>query len=592
MSKYFVTAQARADAAPGTTVAQLVKDSPPPQTLPVVTAPTAVPPDQAHYILPNARDRWMAVNLHYYTPKRVENIARGAMSGNLVAQWQMFDLMEQTWPRLTKNLNELKDAVVDLDWNLKAYAPKDEKPTSEAERRAKLVGQVLADMDPDIAANENDFDDTIRDIMDAVGKGISVQEIYWQFAQLVNGGQAWKPRATRHVNPRFYGYPAYGQGEDRLMLYGPEVKFSNPNAKVADLWTEIPRENFIVSIIKQKSGHPLNSSLLRILGFIWAAQNYNWEWFLNLAQIFGSPIRWATYDPTNKSLLGLVTQMLQQMGSMGFAAFPEGTKLELKEGVQNARENPQKLIIDMSDQIVDIVILGQTLTSSQGDRGSQALGKVHKGVRDEKIQASAGRSAKILKQLLRAICIKNFGDDSQCPSFAPSAKQGKNTLEKAETFQIVLQSGAPIPRQHFYDQLDIPVPAPGEEVILPTPAAAAAKPPGDDGDSEDDNDPATAQARGSTALEDLTGNVLERVTGVQHRWLAQVKPTFRTLIAAAKNGDLSDAQFLRAIEHAQKHFPELFQDLNRDALAKALEESMSAAAINGAVRGAMTRRVK
>src|SRR5579884_2360167 len=80
--------------------------------------------EQPTYILPNARDRWMATNLHYYSPKRVENIARSAMSGNTVAQWQMFDLMEQTWPRLAKNLNELKDAVVDLDWTLQAYAPK------------------------------------------------------------------------------------------------------------------------------------------------------------------------------------------------------------------------------------------------------------------------------------------------------------------------------------------------------------------------------------------------------------------------------------------------------------------------------------
>jgi phage gp29-like protein len=45
-------------------------------------------------ITPSARDRWMTSRMKDYTPERVENTIRGAMTGNLLAQWEMFDLME------------------------------------------------------------------------------------------------------------------------------------------------------------------------------------------------------------------------------------------------------------------------------------------------------------------------------------------------------------------------------------------------------------------------------------------------------------------------------------------------------------------
>jgi phage gp29-like protein len=557
---------------------------------------------QPNYILPNARDRWMATNLHYYKPHRIEQIARSAMSGNLIAQWQMFDLMEQTWPRLVKNLNELKHAVIDLDWNLQAYAPKGQKPSKEAQRRAAIIDMILRDMLPEEESNENDFDDTLYDAMDAVGKGISILEICWEQKDItlnLKGTDAqmmqmvFKPRATKWVHPRYYGYPPYGAGPDKLMLFTPELKNSNPDlvndANFKPLYVPIPKDDFIVSIIKQKTGHPLNASMLRVLGFFWAAQNFTWEWFINLAQIFGAPIRWATYDPTQKNLLELVSKMLQQMGSLGYAAMPEGTKLELKEGIQSARDNPQKVLIDMADQIADILILGQTLTTSQGERGSQALGKVHKDVRDEKIQAVATRVAKTLsRRLIRAICRKNFGNDSECPVLVPAQKQAKAAIENAQRDQILLTvPGVRFGRQWFYDRHDIPVPEDDEDTIQgAVNSMDEPKPPGE----PSVNDTATARARRIDPLETLTNKTLENLTQVQHRWLGSLKPEFRALLAAAKNGDISDQQLIRTMDRAKKHFPELFAKLDTASLQEAMEKAMGAAAINGAVAGTVTRR--
>src|SRR5690349_14350915 len=85
------------------------------QALPPIRSPGPPPGTMTRLIRTSARDRWLSGIISYYTPQIVESTARSALSGNLFAQWLMFDLMEQTSPRISKNFNELKDAVVSLD---------------------------------------------------------------------------------------------------------------------------------------------------------------------------------------------------------------------------------------------------------------------------------------------------------------------------------------------------------------------------------------------------------------------------------------------------------------------------------------------
>lgn len=46
----------------------------------------------------------------------------------------------------------------------------------------------------------------------------------------------------------------------------------------------------------------------------------------------------------------------------------------------------------------------------------------------------------------------------------------------SRVFQTMLASGAPIPKRHYYERLGVPMPAEGEDVLVPTPAPAPASP--------------------------------------------------------------------------------------------------------------------
>ena len=277
------------------------------------------------------------------------------------------------------------------------------------------------------------------------------------------------------------------------------------------------------------------------------------------------------------------------LGSAGYGIFPEGTKLEVIRSLESARDNPSKGFIDAADIVADILVLGQTLTTSQGERGSQALGAIHKTVRDEKIQAVAKRAAKVLNnQFLPALCRLNFGDGRECPWFHPSTKETKDAINEATRYKTLLSiPGVKISQQQFYEDNDLVVPDAGVPVFEGQASGGPGGPGGQAGaDPGSQTEDRQATARGSdAATEKVINFTLENLTGVQAKWLAGVKPFFAELIAKAKDAQLSDADFVRALERSKKQMPELFHKLDSAAVAKALEGAMGAALVNGAVRG-------
>jgi phage gp29-like protein len=176
----------------------------------------------AEIIQQEAKDRWIGADAKCFTPDRIERVLRGAMSGNLVAQWQLYDLMEGTWPELQKCLNQLKGKVQSLEWSVQPYAPRGEDPSPEAQRRAQFLEEAIWNMSPLPDRDENDFELTIGDIMDAWGKGLSVLEVHWDVRRY-EAGTIFAPRATTWVHPRHYGYP---QDDYRLMLNTRESGFN------------------------------------------------------------------------------------------------------------------------------------------------------------------------------------------------------------------------------------------------------------------------------------------------------------------------------------------------------------------------------
>ena len=167
--------------------------------------------------------------------------------------------------------------------------------------------------------------------------------------------------------------------------------------------------------------------------------------------------------------------MMESMGSAAYGVGPDGTKIEWHESTKSGADNPQAYILQLADTACDLLVLGQTLTSSVGaGGGSRALGDVHQAIRTDVIDSAAQWLAEVLnEQLIPAIVSLNFGDsdeDSALPWFQPARKSTKDSKVTAETLQIVLASGIPITRTQVYELLDLTQPAPGDPVFGGTPS--------------------------------------------------------------------------------------------------------------------------
>jgi len=58
-------------------------------------------------IKPQTSYRWLAPGLASFTPRYIEMILNGALAGDHVMQWQLFDLMLDTWPALSSCQQQL-----------------------------------------------------------------------------------------------------------------------------------------------------------------------------------------------------------------------------------------------------------------------------------------------------------------------------------------------------------------------------------------------------------------------------------------------------------------------------------------------------
>ena len=408
-------------------------------------------------VRPEAMARWLLPSLKNITPDYVENILRGAIAGSHVYQAELFQLMEDTWPRLAKNLNEIKHAVIKLDWRLEAWAEEDEPPSDSANEKKMFISQAVWRMDPDPARDGNAFEGTVYDLLDAWSTGTALLEIEWKHRDGI------VPKSTYWIPARAYGWMQDG-------TLGLQTASMIPTfATLADTGLEpLSEDKFLVAISKSRSGHPLETALLRPLVWFWCAANFGAAWLLNFAQLFGQPIRWASYDPARTDLIPQIADMMENLGSSGWAIFPHGTTLDLKEATKSGQDNPQSYIIQLADKACDLLTLGQTLTTDVGQSGSLALGTVHQDVRQDVIEAAADFAAGIInRQLIPAILRLNYGDDSEAPYFCPEAKKADDSKQKADRDAVLRGSFPELewPEEWFRERHGIPIPQPGEKTI-------------------------------------------------------------------------------------------------------------------------------
>jgi phage gp29-like protein len=456
----------------------------------------------------------MLPHLASLTPQYVESILRQAMAGNHQQAWELFDLMLDTDPEIAACTQEFTESVLRKKIIIEPYHDENEEPTPSAMERMKVVSAALRRMRPAPDCDENNFRETLRDIVAARWFGTSILEIDFYTDEDENGvsgpyrinvkdvGPIIAPRTTFWVHPVCYAWSQEG----RLGLRLPETdarrtisrrdyqradkrggfgssKFNVQGSKfgaaygaptldhnfTAQQLTRFTPNKFLISKFKAKSGGALAGSVLRPLAWWWVASNFCGDWLLNLAQLFGIPFRKAKHgtgasDVTKEE----IRQMLQNCGSAGYILLPDDAEVEFIQSGSGAQQSPQAFLFEFADRQKRKVILGQTMSGASGTTGKgggQAFGTVEADVKGNKID-SAGEDAcaVINEQLIPAILNVNYGDDDEAPAIRLLDEE-EGGLEDANRDMALASGGLEIGKDFLRKKYGLPKPRQEEETI-------------------------------------------------------------------------------------------------------------------------------
>jgi len=508
-----------------------------------ITRPASVDESLLHGVAaPLADDRLSAQTVRRMSPALTNSILRGASCGDPVDLHDLYNTMARTWPRLAKNLQTIRQAAIRAPWAVTPWADKDGNVPQEALDRKATVEAALFNMQPRAGYLEGDFDDFVGNAAENVCRGTGVHELLWHRYD-PGDGEINAIRAVRLTHPYYYAWPLTGSSgafqptpagttadrhtEDRL-LFRPGGRHA-----AARSLTEWPAHQFAVQLAPAWNDHPAMSGILGVLSMWWIGANYGPQWLFTFAENFGIPFMWATYPAGDTASRDAVYTMLKSLAGRKYGAFPTGSMINLLETAKSAGTLPQVLLVEHADKVCDITLLGQPLTSDNGEVGSQALGKVHADVKHDVLYGVCSQVAKpINRQIVPAILMLNYGDTKFAPKVEHGLVEPEDEEAKARTDGQHMQNGARISVAYYHKRHRIPIPAEGEEIMQPQhrnpDVAGTSSPPSEEKDKD-------AGARATAAAADPeTAAVLRALLDSEADTLTDVFHT--TLNAAVKKG--------------------------------------------------------
>jgi len=374
------------------------------------------------------------------TPARLAAIMQEAEQGNLIAQCQLAEDLEEKDAHLFAELQKRKMALQGVDWQI--VPPRDASAAEKAD--AALIEQIITDM--------LNMDDIITDMSDAILKGYSNQELEWEFVDGLHIPRSveYRPGSWFQLNP------------DNLN----QLRLRDGSHHGA----ELQPFGWISHTHKAKSGYLGRMALARVVAWPFLFKNLSLRDLAEFLEIYGLPVKLGRYPSgANDKEKSTLMRALASIGHNAVGIIPKGMDVEFKEAAKGA-EGPFKSMIDWAERSMSKAVLGGTLTSGTGEgTNTNALGNVHNEVRKELRQSDLKQIAATLTRdlvfPLYALNGKSFNGNRRLPLFEFNTKDPADLAYLATNLPPLIQHGFKVPSSWLYDETQIPVPQEGDEIL-------------------------------------------------------------------------------------------------------------------------------
>ena len=383
------------------------------------------------------------------TPERMAAILREAETpgyGHATRYLELAEVMEERDLHYVGVLGTRKRAVSQIGIQI--------EPASDAARDAADADLVREFFDREA------FEDEAFDLLDAIGKGFAVSEIIWE-----RSARQWMPARLEMELPHWYGYDAET---------GASLMRRDEGG-----WTPLEPWKYVVHEVRAKSGLAIRGGLARIAAWAWLFKVYGMKDWVRFCEAYGQPIRIGRYPPNARQEdKDVLETAIRNVAVDAAALIPEGMGIEFisVEGAA-ARAEIYRDLIRYIDSKLSIAVIGQTLTTEQGESGARALGEVHNLVRGD-IERADGKqlAATLRRDLVIPIVILNHGPRDAYPlvRIERAAAVDKDLLSRS--LERLVPLGLRVRAEEVRGMLGLAHPDRDDEVLEP-PAAGSTDPP-------------------------------------------------------------------------------------------------------------------
>jgi phage gp29-like protein len=493
------------------------------------------------------QNEWQGHPAKGLTPSKLASVLLNAEQGDIVAQYELFEDMEERDAHIFAEMGKRRRAVSGVEWDI--VPPPN---ASAAEKAAATKLKELLD-------SVDDIEGALFDTTDAIGKGFTCQELEWDFSD-----RTWLPKnITFRPQSWFRLHRGYTQ-EIRLRDNTAEGQLLQPFG-------------WLTHTHKARSGYLERANLFRVLVWPYLFKNYSVADLAEFLEIYGIPMRVGKYPPgaSDKEKNALLRALIQ-IGHNAAGIIPDGMVLEFKETATGEAE-AFEVMFGWCERSQSKAILGGTLTSqADGKSSTNALGNVHNEVRKELKDSDAKQlAASWTRDLIYPIALLNGlapGGLRRCPRFKLDTSESKDLGAYASALPPLVNLGLRIPRAWAHEELGIPEAEEGEEILTRATAAVPPETPGEVSEQDDPGTPAKRPPlRAAATAQSPSDPPLRMVPRLDKdvdlgTWVAQI----RSLVDQAGS-----------LEEVRDKLLELYPTMTLDQYADAMAMALGAAQLAG-----------
>ncbi len=373
------------------------------------------------------------------TPPKLATILQDAEKGNLVAQFDLFEDMEEKDGHIFAELSKRKRAILGLDWDI--------TPPVNASREEIRATEAVKEIIQSIP----DFEDLLFDLADGIGKGFSMLEHQWELL-----GKTWY--TTPIYRPQRW-FTVTQQDRNTLRL-------RNNSADGEPL---IPF-GWIQHEHKANSGYLPRSGLHRVLAWPFLFKNYSVRDLAEFLEIYGLPLRLGTYHSgATKKEKSTLLKAVMNIGHSAAGIIPEGMAIDFKESAKGQKD-PFEFMISWCEKTQSKAILGGTLTSqADGKSSTNTLGNVHNEVRHDLLVSDsrqiAGTLTRDLIWPLLTLNTSGVTDPRRSPRLVFDTREEADLKALSESLPKLVDV-MDIPADWAHQKTNIPLAQAGEAVLV------------------------------------------------------------------------------------------------------------------------------